>query len=66
MCAMCHLGKTLDIQAQGTTAHALAALRDGLLMLFRQAHWFSVPDALADYATSVARADALIGLQVKT
>ena len=51
--------------AQGTTAHALAALRNGLLMLFRQAHWSSVPDALAHYGASVARACALIGLEVK-
>ncbi|MDQ2996707.1 MAG: ISAs1 family transposase [Chloroflexota bacterium] len=52
--------------AQGTTAHALAALRTGLLMLFRQAHWSSVPDALAQYGASVARACALIGREVKT
>lgn len=59
-------GEDAGHAAQGTTAHALAALRNGLLMLFRQAHWFSVPDALAHYGASVARAGALIGLQVKT
>lgn len=52
--------------AQGRTAHALAALRNGLLMLFRQARWRSIPDALAHYGASVARAFALIGLEVKT
>jgi predicted transposase YbfD/YdcC len=52
--------------AQGTTAHALAALRNGLLTLFRQARWRSIPDALAHYGASVARAFALIGLEVKT
>jgi predicted transposase YbfD/YdcC len=59
-------GEDAGHAAQGTTAHALAAVRNGLLMLFRQAHWFSVPDALAHYGASVARAGALIGLQVKT
>jgi len=59
-------GEDAGHAAQGTTAHALAALRNGLLMLFRQAHWPSVPDALAHYGASVARAGALIGLQVKT
>ena len=52
--------------AQGNTAHVLAALRNGLLMLFRSAHWRSIPDALAHYGASVARAWALIGLEVKT
>jgi len=52
--------------AQGNTAQVLAALRNGLLTLFRHAHWRSIPDALAHYGASVARAFALIGLQVKT
>jgi predicted transposase YbfD/YdcC len=55
-------GEDAGHAAQGTTAHALAALRNGLLMLFRQAAWPSVPDALAHYGASVARAAALIGL----
>ena len=59
-------GEDAGHAAHGTTAHALAALRNGLLMLFRHAHWPSVPDALAHYGASVARAAALIGLQVKT
>jgi predicted transposase YbfD/YdcC len=52
--------------AQGTSAHTLAALRNGLLTLFRHAHWRSIPDALAHYGASVARAFALIGIEVKT
>jgi hypothetical protein len=52
--------------AQGNSAQALAALRNGLLKLFRQAHWRSIPDALAHYAAALVRAAALIGLQVKT
>ena len=59
-------GEDAGHAAQGTTAHALAALRNGLLLLFRHAHWPSVPDALAHYGASVVRAAALIGLQVKT
>jgi predicted transposase YbfD/YdcC len=59
-------GEDAGHAAQGATAHALAALRNGLLVLFRQAQWRSVPDALAHFGASVARAFALIGLQVKT
>jgi len=59
-------GEDAGHAAQGNTAHALAALRNGLLTLFRNAHWRSIPDALAHYGASVARAFALIGLEVKT
>jgi predicted transposase YbfD/YdcC len=59
-------GEDAGHAAQGTTAHTLAALRNGLLMLFRRAHWSSVPDALAHYGASVSRALTLIGLEVKT
>jgi len=59
-------GEDAGHAAQGTTAHALAALRNGLLMLFRSAHWSSVPDAFAHYGASVVRACAFIGLEVKT
>jgi predicted transposase YbfD/YdcC len=59
-------GEDAGHAAQGNTAHALAALRNGLLILFRSAHWRSIPDALAHYGASVARAFALIGLDVKT
>ncbi len=59
-------GEDAGHAAQGNTAHALAALRNGLLTLFRSVHWRSIPDALAHYGASVARAFALIGLEVKT
>jgi predicted transposase YbfD/YdcC len=59
-------GEDAGHAAQGTTAHALAALRNGVLMLFRSAHWRSIPDALAHYGATVARAWTLIGLEVKT
>jgi predicted transposase YbfD/YdcC len=59
-------GEDAGHAAQGNTAHVLAALRNGLLTLFRHAHWRSIPDALAHYGASVARAFALIGLEVKT
>jgi predicted transposase YbfD/YdcC len=52
--------------AQGNTAQTLAALRNGLLTLFRSANWRSIPDALAHYGASVARVFTLIGLEVKT
>lgn len=59
-------GEDAGHAAQGNTAHALAALRNGLLKLFRHRQWRSVPDALAYFGASVARAFSLIGLQVKT
>lgn len=59
-------GEDAGHAAQGNTAHVLAALRNGLLTLFRNAHWRSIPDALAHYGASVARAFALIGREVKT
>jgi predicted transposase YbfD/YdcC len=59
-------GEDAGHAAQGATAHTLAALRNGLLRLFRHQQWRSVPDALAYFGASVARAFALIGLQVKT
>jgi predicted transposase YbfD/YdcC len=59
-------GEDAGHAAQGNTAHALAALRNGLLKLIRQGQWRSVPDALAYFSVSVVRAFALIGRQVKT
>jgi predicted transposase YbfD/YdcC len=59
-------GEDAGHAAQGNTAHVLAALRNGLLMLFRSANWRSIPDALAHYGASVARVFTLIGLEVKT
>jgi predicted transposase YbfD/YdcC len=55
-------GEDAGHAAQGTTAHVLATLRNGLLRLFGHAHWTSVPDALAHYGASVVRAFTLIGL----
>jgi predicted transposase YbfD/YdcC len=55
-------GEDAGHAAQGATAHVLAALRNGLLYLFRQARWSSIPDALAHYGASVVRAFTLIGL----
>jgi predicted transposase YbfD/YdcC len=59
-------GEDTGHAAQGTTAHTLAALRTGLLAVFRSANWRSIPDALAYYGASVARVFTLIGLEVKT
>jgi len=59
-------GEDAGHAAQGNTAHVLAALRNGLLTLFRSATWRSIPDALAHYGASVARVFTLIGLEVKT
>ena len=55
-------GEDAGHAGQGATAHVLAALRNGLLHLFRQTRWTSVPDALAHYGASVVRAFTLIGL----
>jgi predicted transposase YbfD/YdcC len=55
-------GEDAGHAAQGATAHVLATLRNGLLRLFRQGHWSSIPDALAHYGASVVRAFTLIGL----
>lgn len=59
-------GEDAGHAAQGNTAHALAAVRNGLRTLFRSAHWHSIPAALAHYGASVVRAFALIGREVKT
>jgi hypothetical protein len=49
-------------QAQiGSTAHALAAWRNGVLMLLRRAGWRNIADALRAYAASVHAARTLIG-----
>jgi predicted transposase YbfD/YdcC len=52
--------------ARGSTARALASVRNALLYLFRRAGWRSVPDALAHYGASVRRALTLVGLKVYT
>ncbi len=45
----------------GNTAHALASLRNALLMLLRAAGWHRIPDALRHYGARVERALTLIG-----
>lgn len=60
------LGEDAGHAAAGTTAHALASVRNALLYLFRRAGWHSVPDALAHYGASVRRALSLVGLNVST
>jgi predicted transposase YbfD/YdcC len=52
--------------AAGSTAHALASVRNALLEMFRRAGWRFVPDALAHYGASVRRALTLVGLVVNT
>ena len=52
--------------AAGSTAHALASVRNALLYRFRQAGWHVIPDALAHYGASVRRAFTLVGLNVNT
>jgi len=55
-------GEDAGHAAQGATAQVLAALRNGLVFLFRREGWTSIPDALAHYGASVVRAFSLIGL----
>ena len=52
--------------AAGSTARALASVRNALLLLFRRAGWRLVPDALAHYGASIRRALTLVGLSVST
>jgi predicted transposase YbfD/YdcC len=52
--------------AAGSTARALASMRNALLFLFRRAGWHLVPAALAHYGASVRRALSLVGLNVST
>lgn len=59
-------GEDRGLAAAGTTAHALASVRNALLYLFRRAGWHLVPDALAHYGASVRRALSLVGLNVST
>jgi predicted transposase YbfD/YdcC len=59
-------GEDAGQAAAGSTARALASVRNALLYLFRRAGWRSVPDALAHYGASVRRALSLIGLSVNT
>lgn len=60
------IGEDAEYAAQGKSAHVLAALRNGLLMLFRSALRRSIPDGDAHYDAAAAHAWAFIGLEVKT
>lgn len=62
-------GEDAGHAAQGSTAHVLACIRNGLLRVFRYAGWRGIPDALAHTGVTLTRAFALIGLtdtKVKT
>jgi len=60
------LGEDGGRAAAGSTARALASVRNALLFLFRRAGWRWVPSALAHYGASVRRALTLVGLKVNT
>ena len=59
-------GEDAGHAATGSTARALASVRNALLYLFRRAGWHVVPDALAQYGASIPRARTLVGLNVTT
>ena len=59
-------GEDAGHAATGSTARALASVRNALLYLFRRAGWHLVPDALAHYGASIPRALTLVGLNVNT
>ena len=59
-------GEDAGRAAAGSTARALASVRNALLYEFRKAGWRSMPDALAHYAASLRRALSLVGLSVNT
>jgi predicted transposase YbfD/YdcC len=59
-------GEDAGHAAAGSTARALASVRNALLALFRRAGWRLVPDALAHYGVSVRRALTFVGLKVNT
>jgi predicted transposase YbfD/YdcC len=55
------LGEDAGQAHTGSTAHALAAWRNGLLMVLRRAGWSNIADAVRAYAASVHNALDLIG-----
>lgn len=59
-------GEDAGHAATGSTARALASVRNALLYLFRRAGWHLVPDALAHYGASIPRALTLVGMNVNT
>ena len=59
-------GEDAGHAAAGSTARALASVRNALLFLFRRAGWRFVPSALAHYGASVRRALSFVGLNAST
>ena len=55
------LGEDAGQAHTGSTAHALAAWRNGILMVLRRAGWRNIADAVRAYAASVHNALDLIG-----
>jgi predicted transposase YbfD/YdcC len=58
------LGEDCNHMRTGRAPQALAALRNGLLVLWRRAGWTTIADAVRAHAASVARALAFIGVPV--
>jgi predicted transposase YbfD/YdcC len=57
------LGEDAGQAHTGSTAHALAAWRNGILIALRRAGWRNIADAVRAYAASVHNALALIGAE---
>jgi hypothetical protein len=55
------LGEDAGQAHTGSTAHALAAWRNGILIALRRAGWCNIADAVRAYAASVHNALDLIG-----
>lgn len=58
------LGEDAGQAHTGNTAHALAAWRNGILFLLRQAGWKNIADALRAYAASLRNALSLVGFKL--
>ncbi len=58
------LGEDRNHMRTGRAPQALAALRNGLLALWRRAGWTNIADAVRAHAASVPRALAFIGVPV--
>jgi predicted transposase YbfD/YdcC len=57
------LGEDAGQAYTGNTAHALAAWRNGILLLLRRAGWTNIADALRAYAASLPDALSLVGFK---
>ncbi len=55
------MGEDAGQASRGSTAQALAAVRNALLGLLRHARWTNIADALRTYAASLDAALQLIG-----